>query len=361
MHGEEALEEFIQHNQNFSTSQKMKSDIHFEVNKSTSQVEFLDVKVILENGVLKTDLYTKPTDAFLYLNKTSDHPSHVTRNIPKGQFIRIRRICSDKKDFFSNCERLSSFFIKRGYKQDALQRSIRDVAKLQRATLLEDKCREKKDAQIIFVCDWHPHLSTVPTILKRHFHLLENDTTTSKVFTSRPMVAFRRPKSIKNHVVKNAATREPPPKTTEPCGRNCALCKHIRTSETITNPQNGITIKVNDGGNCKSKQLIYAATCKKCKMIYVGETGCSLAERFSKHRHDFKARPDNNELANHFFKDHDLCDLEVQILQTGLSKSRAQREQYEDRWICRLQTKAPTGVNVQIHHFGKHMYRCFEK
>ena len=115
-HVEESLQEFIQYNQNFSSSQKMKSDIRFEVNKSTSKVEFLDVKVILENGSLKTDLYTKPTDAFLYLNKESDHPTHITKNIPKGQFIRIRRICSEKEDFFSNCEILSSFFIKRGYK-----------------------------------------------------------------------------------------------------------------------------------------------------------------------------------------------------------------------------------------------------
>ena len=124
-HGEEALEEFIQHNQNFSTVQKMRSDIRFEVNKSTNQVEFLDVKVILDDGSLKTDLYTKPTDAFLYLNKTSDHPSHVTKNIPKGQFIRIRRICSEKADYFVNCEIISSSFIKRSYKQD--NRSIRHI------------------------------------------------------------------------------------------------------------------------------------------------------------------------------------------------------------------------------------------
>ena len=129
----------------------MKSDIRFEVNKSTSKVEFLDVKVILENGSLKTDLYTKPTDAFLYLNKESDHPTHITKNIPKGQFIRIRRICFEKEDFFSNCEMLSSFFIKRGYKQQMLQKTIRDVAQLKRETLLEDKARPKKDAQALLV------------------------------------------------------------------------------------------------------------------------------------------------------------------------------------------------------------------
>ena len=132
------------------------------------------------------------------------------------------------------------------------------------------------------------------------------------------------------------------------------ICKHIRSTETITNPQNGTTIKINDGGTCKSSKLIYAATCKKCKLIYVGETGCSLADRFGKHRHD-------NELAKHFHKDHHLNDLEVLILQTGLSKSRAQREQFEDRWICKLQTKTPTGINEKLNHYAKEMYNCFKE
>ena len=183
-----------------------------------------------------------------------------------------------------------------------------------------------------------------------------------ELFNTRPLVAFRRPKSIKNHVVRNAPKDTDSPKTTEPCGRNCALCKSIRSSETITNPQTGITVKINDGGTCQSSHLIYAAICKKCGKIYVGETGCTLAKRFGQHRHDIKSRPDNNELAGHFHQDdHDLDDLEVMILQTGLSKSRAQREYFEDKWICKLQTKVDTGINEQLHHYAKEMYQCFKK
>ena len=72
--------------------------------------------------------------------------------------------------------------------------------------------------------------------------------------------------------------------------------------------------------------------CTECKIIHVVETGYSLAKRFGKHRRDIKSRPDNNELASHFHKDHNFDDLEVQILQTGLSKSRSQHEQqHEDQ------------------------------
>ena len=82
--GEESLNNFIEHAQQFSECQKMRSVIKFEVNKSTTSVNFLDVIVSLKEGKLYSNLYSKPTDAFLYLNKASNHPRHVTNNIPKG-------------------------------------------------------------------------------------------------------------------------------------------------------------------------------------------------------------------------------------------------------------------------------------
>ena len=93
--------------------------------------------------------------------------------------------------------------------------------------------------------------------------------------------------------------------------------------------------------------------------MYVGETGCLLAKRFGKHRHDIKSRPDNNELA--ILVHQDDHDLEVMILQTGLSKSRAEREDFQDKWICKLQTKVCTGINEQMHNHAKEMYQCFKQ
>ena len=67
----------------------MKSEIRFEISLSSTTVNILDVTVINKNGTLETTLYSKPTDAQLYLNSSSSNPSHVVKNIPKGQFIRI--------------------------------------------------------------------------------------------------------------------------------------------------------------------------------------------------------------------------------------------------------------------------------
>ena len=99
------------------------------------------------------------------------------------------------------------------------------------------------------------------------------------------MVAYRRPKCIKNFVVNNRSASRKSHKTIEKCG-HCKLCPQIRTTETITNPQKNITIEIKDGGTCRSKNVIYAAICKKSDLIYIGKTGDPLNERFSKHRQE---------------------------------------------------------------------------
>ena len=108
---------------------KMNSKIRFEVNKSTTTVNFLDVSVTLKDGLLKTNLYTKPTDAFMYLNKSSNHPKHVIDNIPKGQFIRTRRMCTEKEHYLLNCNQMCTYFLKRGYDRKKLHNVVKEICK----------------------------------------------------------------------------------------------------------------------------------------------------------------------------------------------------------------------------------------
>ena len=44
-------------------------------------------------------MYSKPTDAHLYLNAESCHPRPHILGIPKGVGLRLRRICSQNDDF----------------------------------------------------------------------------------------------------------------------------------------------------------------------------------------------------------------------------------------------------------------------
>ena len=127
----------------------MRSTINFETHISNDKVSFLDVEVHLMNGQLSTNLYTKLTDAHLYLNAKSSHPAYVTRNISKGQFIRIRRICSNIEDYSKNGQKPISFLVKRGYKQSNLEKCFKEIMRIDRETLFEDQGKQSSGAYLM--------------------------------------------------------------------------------------------------------------------------------------------------------------------------------------------------------------------
>ena len=56
-----------------------------------SEVNFLDVEITLQNGVilLSTDLFVKPTDTHKLFDSTSCHPHHCKKGMPYRQTLRL--------------------------------------------------------------------------------------------------------------------------------------------------------------------------------------------------------------------------------------------------------------------------------
>ena len=104
-HDNESLQTFIRFCNNYTKNHSMRSEIKFETNISRETVNFLDVKVNLQEDKISTTLYSKPTDAH-HLNVISCHPNHTIKHIPKGQFIRIRRILSTDLEYLKHAKQL---------------------------------------------------------------------------------------------------------------------------------------------------------------------------------------------------------------------------------------------------------------
>ena len=353
---QKSLEDFIEFCDNFTQQNEMKSEIKFEVNISNTSVNFLDVNISIKDGHFITRVHSKPTDAHLYLNAQSCHPKHVINNIPKGQLIRIRRICSKESDFLDQSKIIIQHFVNRGFHQKLLTKSLQEVKNMKREDLLAEKKVPPKDAQSVFICTWHPKLRKLPSILKENFPIIENDDRLSKIFTTTPSVGFRRMKNIANFVVRNDITpKEKEPKRQESKCK-CVTCKILNTNATeIHNTKSNRTIKTAKA-NCKSKGVIYIAECTKHKLLYVGHSGDTLAERMYRHRYDIKKRPENNELAEHFHKNHDIGkDLKLYVAHTDINHT-PHRVWMEDRVMCQLQSKRPTGLNSDHGAYAKEMY-----
>ena len=179
------------------------------------------------------------------------------------------------------------------------------------------------------------------------------------------MVAFRRTKTVRSKIIQNDI--EPPQKMigpTESCG-GCSICKLISSRDILTNTKSGKEVKITAGGTCRTSDIVYAARCKICDLIYVGETQHELRTRFCDHRYDSKSRPDDNDLAEHIYacKHNFETDIEVCILKQGF-KSLEERRYWEDKYICLLGTYVQshniTGLNKKVGDYVKCMYQMHQ-
>lgn len=89
-HGIKALNSFMEYLNSRHPNIKFSEEI------SNSEVSLLNILISKNQaGGLSTDLYSKPTDANNYLQYTAAHTRSCHGGIPFGQFLRIKRICSE--------------------------------------------------------------------------------------------------------------------------------------------------------------------------------------------------------------------------------------------------------------------------
>ena len=63
---------------------------------SENSLAFLDIKLSINDNSLSTGVHYQPTDYHIYLLHSPSRPQHVKNTIPFSQFLRLRRLCSDK-------------------------------------------------------------------------------------------------------------------------------------------------------------------------------------------------------------------------------------------------------------------------
>ena len=199
---------------------------------------------------------------------------------------------------------------------------------------------------------YHPELPKVKEIVNKHWSIIDSSERLKKVFPKKPVMAYRRPKSLRDLLVKARLPQDPmdntPPGESKPCGgRACSCCK-VMTPTQVAKSSNGAPVKLKHQTNCKSKNVVYLITCTKCNKQYIGETGQPLHKRINGHRSDWKHRrfqrapvAEHFTLPGHDFNSHvALCCLDHDI--NWSDSARKARETY---WIRRLNTLQPHGIN----------------
>ena len=104
-------------------------------------------------------------------------------------------------------------------------------------------------------------------------------------------------------------------------------------------------MKITKYFTCQSTDLVYAIKCSKCSKLYVGETGRSLATRFSEHLADIRHNRDKT-VAHHFnASNHSVQDVRVLGIWKMFLFDTNARKDMEKHLIKKLGTKKPHGLN----------------
>ncbi|XP_071150518.1 uncharacterized protein [Mytilus edulis] len=315
---DEDLDTFITHANNIHPS------IKFTHEKSKSKIAFLDTSSSLTEGIISTDLYSKPTDTHQYLSPKSCHPAHLTKSIPYSQALRVKRICSNTETTKRQLRKLETRLKKRGYKHRNIKKSFQKAESIPRSELLEYKVK-KKSKRTPCVLTYHPSLKNSFGVIREHWKSVEKNSKLSKIFPEPPMIAFRQPSSLRNLLVRaEVSDNRSTSGECRSCGeKRCKCCLQMQHSSTFHK-------------------------CSVCGLQYVGESKQPFHKRLNGHRSDISKKP-LLPVSEHFRQsDHKLDDfnrMKILVIEQNIQWSDAQRQVRESFWIKELNVHHPNGIN----------------
>ena len=134
--------------------------------------------------------------------------------------------------------------------------------------------------------NFNPHLPNIGKIIKSYSHFIYDSPTLAQIFPKGSIFpSYRRAKTIKELLAgpkgSNYTNNDHSATGCFKCSKKCDLCKNFLKEDKIfysARTDGYYTIRQHLG--CKSKNVIYLATCKKCKVQYVGSTSNEFKVRF---------------------------------------------------------------------------------
>ena len=335
------------------------SSVKFTWTISSEGVDFLDLHVykgpgFRTSGAVDFCPHYKQTNAFQYVHYCSSHPRSMFRGVVKGELIRILRASSDPQTFSLHSLFILSKFRLRGYPPPVLDHVLSKVSFADRQTALTGSTDTPKRRP--------PFISVYSNrIPKEQLHrALE-----PPPGLSQPLMCFRRPRSLRDRVVRARLKGSiPPTKSVTPITIHMAPsfeqhstgCNSPRCDCCVLMSGRAVVFggcrhfKMPFNTCCGSVGLVYLIECSLCgiKARYVGQTSRELRVRMSGHRRDFR-NDKGMPLYRHLKRpSHTFYSINLTVLELVRPPSEANLLAREQWWMDALKTRIPHGLNSQF-------------
>lgn len=326
---------------------------------SDISVDFLDTTVFKheENestAVLHTKVFFKPTDTHQLLEKSSFHPRHVAKGVLKSQVLRFKRISTSYEDYCNTCNVLFRSLALRNYSRRMMRKMKTDIW----------NSEERQHAADGILT---PHTNTKPLPIVIQYNEIGMELATrwkysiknNALFDNyRLITAFCTGQNLRRKLVHSRLNVEPSSRVhTENKRQNecntcvntrCKACNYITAGKTITSYTNKKQFSIIGNINCKTCNVVYVITCRKCKLQYVGETGRPLADRINDHLSNIRNRKETP-IGLHFnTPSHTIQHFSIMGIEHithGATTTSGIQKMKEVTWQNLLQTAYPLGIN----------------
>jgi hypothetical protein len=346
--------------------------IKITLNWSSESIDFLDttvyrhVDVKADSDVLHTRVFFKETDTHQLLHRSSFHPRHTTNGVLKSQILRFKRLSTTRSDYDVTCSTLFQALSKRGYSRSLMRKMKRDIWQ----TDFETRQRSTDEQRLPPILPIIVPFNDLGSELARRW----KEAARSNEFFSlqRLVTAYTAGPSLRQKLVHSSLLLRLPttsaststsglPSNTRPnrpsgytsvCPHTkCRACNHIIPGKAITSSYNNKCFQVRGVISCKTMNLVYLITCRKCRIQYVGETGRSLADRLNDHLSAIRLRKPTPTGLHFNTPGHSAADLCITGIERFDDRTPPElRRIKESTWQHLLQTAYPTGLNNLKKH-----------
>lgn len=202
-----------------SMGNKLAERLKFEFKTSVNQVDFLDLCIykgprFAECGKLDIKTYSKPTNKFQYLDRTSAHPEHIFKAVIRGELTRHLRNTNQKVEYAQLCENLKSRLIDRNYKDTEIDKEIQLRRHEDRCRFVQEKVKHqikapskrKKLSPLIYKCKFDPRIPKhrMYRVMYKHWHYVQRDPVLNKIFLTKPRIILTKNRNLAKELVRAA-------------------------------------------------------------------------------------------------------------------------------------------------------------
>ncbi|XP_043932298.1 dmX-like protein 2 [Protopterus annectens] len=340
-------------------------------------VSFLDVLLFWDETDVRfhSRIFRKETFTNGYLHNLSNHPRHVIKNIPRGQFIRASRMTSKDSDLISEFDFIISMFVERGYDRfDLTQTSEEILSKrttsfkalldciVPSVTLVNCTSSVNNiDRNLICSLDMSSDGTRIKQVVVNNWRIIKGNSDIQKILGNQPFV-FRNnsnfKKALKFHDNDNTLLKTD--KIGMHCCHQCNMYRFISEGPYIRIDTIDKTMRVPGFVDCNTKGVVYISLCSTCPAFYVGMTTRCLKTRIREHLYSIRRKDDTNALFKHSITCSSFKKFLFSVLEVGYSDRRGgdfknYLEQRETIWQIRLNSDKFPSLNDAIN------IKCFLK